>query len=470
MVALLLERSRRPAWILVALTAGVVVATLPRADGLSIAGQRALAVFVTCMLLWVTNAIPMVITSLLALALLPLSGAMRARDAYSLFGNEAVFFILGVFILGAGLVASGLSTRIAVGALRRFGRSAGSLLDGVYLLSTFLAFVMSEHAVAAILFPIVMEMAKVLDLDVKKSGYARALLVSLAWGTSIGGIATFLGGGRAPLAAGILLEATGERLGFVRYALAAIPLSLVLFVIGRMVIRRAFPFEDIDVSKSRELVETRRRDLPKVGARELGMGGLLGVTIVLWVTLGEERGLSTIALAAVVLLFVLRIVKWSEVETHVRWGIFLMYGGAIALGASLDRTGAARWASESLLGDVAIPPVLLIAVLSGIALLLTEFMSNSAVVAAILPMALGIARARGIPTAPVAVVIAVSSGLALALPMGTPANAIVYSSGYFSIRQLALPGFVLAAIAWILLNLAVHFYWPIIGLGLEAPS
>src|SRR3990172_2519551 len=126
MVALLIDRSRRPAWILVAAAAGWTIASLPRPEHLSAQGQHALAVFVTCMLLWVTNALPMVITSLLALALLPLSGAMRAADAYALFGNEALFFILGVFILGAGIVASGLSTRIAVGALRRFGRNARS--------------------------------------------------------------------------------------------------------------------------------------------------------------------------------------------------------------------------------------------------------------------------------------------------------------------------------------------------------
>ena len=129
--------------------------TAPTPQGLSDAGQKALAVFALCVFYWVFNVLPLMITSMLAIILIPLSGVMTAPQAYALFGNEAVFFILGAFILAAAMMKSGLSTRIALSILRRFGTTPRLLLISVLLLNAIMAFAMSEHAVAAMNFPIV---------------------------------------------------------------------------------------------------------------------------------------------------------------------------------------------------------------------------------------------------------------------------------------------------------------------------
>src|SRR5262249_49319996 len=157
-------------------------------------------------------------TSLLAIIMLPLSGVMSANKAFALFGNEAVFFILGVFILAACLMKSRLSTRVALAVLRRFGRQPRTLPLSIYLPYALMSFFMSEHAVAAMNFPVIMEIVAVLRLGKLRSNYAKALFLAMAWGTTIGGVATLLGGARAPLALGMVKEATGQTFTFAEWA------------------------------------------------------------------------------------------------------------------------------------------------------------------------------------------------------------------------------------------------------------
>jgi len=245
---ILAEKSVRPLLLLLGGALYRHLNGLPPPEGLSPEGMKALAVFSLCIIYWIFGVLPLMITSLLAIILIPLSGVMGASEAYALFGNEAVFFILGAFILAACMMKSGLSTRIAILILRRFGTSPVTLLLGIFLLNAFMSFFMSEHAVAAMNFAIIVEIVRVLRLAPGRSSYAKALFLAMAWGTTIGGVATLLGGGRAPLAIGILHEATGASFSFVEWALAAAPVSLAMLPIGYLVIRSFFP---IDVTSIR---------------------------------------------------------------------------------------------------------------------------------------------------------------------------------------------------------------------------
>ena len=190
---ILLGRVYRPAVLVTGLAVFLLLRAMSPPTGLSMPAQSALAVFALCVIYWVTNVLPLMVTSLLALVLLPTTGAIPAKDTYAAFGNEAVFFILGAFILAAALMKCGLSTRIAIAVLRRFGHTPRALLGSLYLMNAFMAFFMSEHAVAAMTFPITVEIARVLRLPRGQSNYGRALFLAMAWGTQIGGIATLLG-------------------------------------------------------------------------------------------------------------------------------------------------------------------------------------------------------------------------------------------------------------------------------------
>ena len=253
---ILIGRGYRPALLLLGLVAFLAVRAMPPQEGLAPAAQSALAVFALCVVYWTTNVLPLMVTSLLAMVLLPTTGALSAKDTYALFGNEAVFFILGAFILAASLMKCGLSTRIAITILRRFGHTPRTLLLSFFLMNAFMAFFMSEHAVAAMTFPITIEIARVLKLNRRTSNYARALFLALAWGSSIGGIATLLGGGRAPLAIGILRENTGQSYSFLQWTMTAWPIVVGLLVAAWVIMNFFFP---IDIASCAPPTRSSRR-------------------------------------------------------------------------------------------------------------------------------------------------------------------------------------------------------------------
>jgi len=459
----LLARSSR----LLKLGLGVVgfwlVATMATPADLSVEGQKALAVFVLCVTYWALNVLPLMITSLLAIALLSLSGVMAPEEAYALFGNSAVFFILGAFILAACLMKSGLSTRISLVFLKRFGRTPQRLLVAIFLLNAFMSFWMSEHAVAAMNYPIVAEIVAVLALRPQRHSYAKALFVALAWGSTIGGVATLLGGGRAPLALAVLEQVTGRSpFTFLTWTLYALPIVAVMLTVTYFVITRWFPIDVPSVAEAEKVLAERVRNLGRMSYEERGIGLVMLATVAAWIGFGHRFGLANVAIMAVVTLFALRLVRWRDVEEYVNWGVILMYGGAICLGKALDVSGAAVWLADRTVGVWAHSPAAVFASLSLTTWLLTEAMSNSAVVALMMPVGLGIARDAGIDLTLIAPAVAIPAGLAFAFPIGTPANAIAYSSGYLRLRDLIVPGMLLGCVAWITFNFAANVYWPLL--------
>jgi sodium-dependent dicarboxylate transporter 2/3/5 len=458
----------RDMWMLLA--GGLIywwIVSMDTPAGLSETGQKALAAFAMCVSYWVSGALPLMITGLLAIILIPLSGVMPASKAYSLFGNEAVFFILGAFILAACVMKSGLSRRLALYILSRFGTTPRRLLVTILVLNAIMSFFMSEHAVAAMNFPIVVEIAAVLGLQPRRSSYGKALFLAMAWGTTIGGIGTLLGGGRAPLALGILRETTGQSYSFAAWSVAIMPLVFVLLFVCYFVITRFHPIDIDSVQAADDALNARIRGLGRMTYEERAIGGVVILTVAAWIIGGEEFGLANIALASVVALFALQLVSWRDIEAYVNWGVILMYGGAICLGAAVNQSGAATWLAQTTVSRLAGEGWTLVMIVSGLSILLTEAMSNSAVVALLMPVSLGIAAEFGIEPGIMAFVVAVPAGLAYTLPIGTPANAIAYSSGHLTIRNLAVPGAVLTLISWVLFNIMANLYWPLLGMSIE---
>jgi sodium-dependent dicarboxylate transporter 2/3/5 len=433
-------------------------------EGLSPEGQKALAIFLLCLILWVTNVIPLAVTSLMAIVLLPLLGVLDAKTAFSLFGNPAVFFILGAFILAAALMKSGLSTRLALFFLTRIKKSPGSLLLGVILSSTFLAFWMPEHAVAALMFPLVLEVASSLDLKPKESSYGKALFISLAWGAVIGGVATFLGGARNPLAIGMLWEEFSLKISFLEWMIATVPIVVAMVFLAYGFIRLFFKIDIESIASAEKKLQERIHQLGRMSKREKIIGLIMVATVICWMTLSNTIGLANIAILSAVSLFLFNVVPWKEIEEYVNWGVILMYGGAISLGFALDHTQAAAWLANNALSSSKVTPFVFIIVITFIAKFLTEGISNVATVAILLPLGFALGQTYGISPIIVVYAVAIPAGLAFSLPMGTPPNAICYASGYYRISDLIKVGLVLNIISWLLFLLMVKIYWPLIGL------
>ena len=442
---------------------GGIVAFGSPYPGLSVEGQKCLGLFLLCVGLWITHVVPLHITSMLVMVLLPVTGIMDSRTAFGLFGNEAMFFILGAFILSSILIECGLSMRITLWVLDKFGKSPRKLRGSIFLMCAFLSFWMSEHAVAAMAFPILLELVHALNLEPMKSRYAGGMFLALSYGCIVGGIATFLGGARAPLALGILLETTGERIGFFQWMIAALPLVLAILAVGFVVLEVFYKSDIQDIKRAHDYIHKKVLSLGKMSLREYAIGTVMILTIFSWIFMRNYIGLASAALLAVSILFILNLVTWREVEEGIDWSIIIMYGGAIALGSALHETGAALWLMTGLLSGHVLPTAAIIAISGGFSILLTESISNTAVVAVLLPVGLNMAPQLGIDPVVMTFVITLPAGLAFTMPMGTPATAIAYSSGYISRTDMMKSGIVMNIAAWILFMLTALYYWPLLG-------
>jgi len=453
------------------LAIGAFTAFGPRPEGLSLEGQRALGVFVLCALLWVTSLIPLQITSILALTLLPMLGALPEKDgigpaeqAFRLFGNEAVFFILGAFIMSAVLVKCGLSTRLTCMVLHTFSRSASQLRNAIFLFCAFFSCFMSEHAVAAMFFPIVARIVKALGLKPMQSRFGMSFFFALAWGCVIGGVTTYLGGARNPLAAGIYSQATGETISFIHWLKASCPLVVIMLFVALAVLNLLFKAEPVDMEAAKRMLVRDREQLGPVSRQEWGVGCLFVLTIIAWLTLQSIFGLATIALFSVALMFIFRFTDWATVERSVNWGIILMYGGAIALGSALSSAGTSAWIIDELLGEASLSPTMTIIMIAAISLVLTEFISNAAVVSVMLPVAISLAQVQDISVVAITLAVALPSGLTYTLPMGTPATAIAYSSGFMPMREFLKIGPIMGLISLGVFAGVATTIWPLMGI------
>ena len=433
-------------------------------QGLSVEGYRSLVLFGATIFFWVSGLLPIAVTALLSMVMLPLLGIMDAKRTYSMFGNEAVFFILGAFILAAAMTGTGLSAGLARAMLAKFGKTPVRLALTVFLLSALLSFVMSEHAVAAMMFPVVAEIATALRLEKGTSSFGRLLFMAIAWGCIIGGIATFLGGARAPLAAGLLKEATGLHFSFMEWTTAACMIVLPLLAIGFLLLLKFFPADLQDVEEGRKFLNRKRLETGKMGYDEMLTAIVMVATVVCWISLGEKTGLAAIAILGAAALFTFKVVSWQKIEEYVNWGIILMYGGTIALASALEKTGAAVWVVQKGMGSLSHSPLAMIAVISLVAIALTECISHAAVVAILMPIGMGLCKTIGMDPKVMTLSIALPAGLAYCLPMGTPATAIAYASGYLKSRDIIVSGLAIMAISWLLFMGSVVFVWPMLGL------
>lgn len=422
-------------------------------------------VFVACIFLWMTQLLPMPITGLYALVTPSLLGVGKIGVAFSAFGTEAVFFILGVFILAAAMYTSGLSTRMALYLLKSGSRSPKRLVFQVMLTAALLSFVMSEHAVAAMMFPLVVIITRRLSMDPKAAAYSRVLFLAMAWGCVIGGIATMLGGARVPLAVGLLQQAGYGTITFVQWSTAMFPIVLILFSFCYLLLTRFYPIQIANVAEAESVIDEQIRDCGRLLLEEKFLALLLLCTIGAWIFLSTVLSMATIAILAVVALFMFRVVRWRQIQQQMEWGVILMYGGAIAMSSVLNTTDAGVWFTNTFVTPHLSSPWALVMALSLLTMALTEALSNAAVVAIVVPLGMTIAKEFGLDPKVVVYAVASASSMNYVLPMSTPAVALAYSSGYLKIREVIVPASIMWIVSWTTLMLVAKFWWPVVGIA-----
>ena len=436
---------------------------LPSQEGLSHNGQVMIGILIMGGILWITEPIPLAVTGLLIMIIQPIVGIMPAKDVFSSFGNQAVFFLIGAFILASAIEKHGLHKRIALRLLSFFETSPRILTFGIMISCAFLSFVMPEHGVAALFLPIVVSILIAMKSIPRESNFGKISLLAIAYGCSIGSLGTLIGGARNPLTVGILSDLDPPILvSFFDWMIYAMPIVFISLPLVWIVLHISFPIEVKSINRAKREINNQVSKAGKMGRYEILVSGILILTIVLWIFFSSQEyfGLAVIAILGSAFLFFTGCITWKDVERRVPWGIILLYGGAITLGIGMQQTGAGSWIAHQLFSIIGNHPYLVILGLIILTILLTNVMSNVGAVAILLPI--GIALSTEIPgVSPLfaSLLVALSGGLAFMFVIATPGNAIAYSSGYFSSRDLLKAGVIANIICIGVVFLVAILYW-----------
>lgn len=445
--------------------AALVLALAPgdaRFAGLPGPAARALAVFAATLALWISGAVPLVATALLVFLGLCAADLGAPATVVTWFARDVVLFLLGAFLLAATLSAAHVADHLALRVVAALGTNPARLRLALFWCAFTASLAMSEHAVMAMLFPLALRIRDALGRPAGSSSYVRGLFFALAWGATIGGIATYLGGGRNPLGMG-LLEASGHPpLGFFAFTAYSLPVAIPLGLFAAWLLGRAFPVDLPAIDEARSALARRRRELGRFAIRQWAVSLLVLAAIAGWAGFGY-RHIALVAVAAAAVALATRLVRWRDVATHVPWDLLMIYASALALAKGLEATGAHRLLAAAVGPALGLGAWAAIVVLAGIAMLLTEAMSNAAVVSLLVPLAIGLAGPLGLDPVHATVAISLSAGLAFMLPMGSPPLAIAFASGEFAVRQMAWWGALLNLAGLLLLAAAARWVWPLLA-------
>jgi len=446
-----------------------VVAFAPMPPELAGPGQGALAVMCLCLMWWLFGPVAMPVTSLTGLALLPLLGVMDKDQAMALFGSQPVFFVIAAFMVAAVSIRTGLSTRMALFALRRTARSEDVVCLSALLVAGGLTSVVLSHAVAALMLPIMIEILRALDLA-PGSRFARRLLLSMAWGTICGSNATLLSSARASLATGMYASYAQKHglastsIDFFEFSAATLLIAAITLGMAYVVLRLFHPPEGIDMAPAVARLEERAKAMGRISREEWITGVVICVMVVALIVYGKDYGLGTITLLAAGVLYVSQVTRWEDTEASVNWGVALLYGGAIAVAQALEETHAFAYLVETWLPVRSLHPWMLFGIYGVLTTVVTAFFSNAAAIALLLPICMAVGAQVGLNPKAISVLLPVAAGLDFSLPVSTPAMAMVFGTGYLRTKDSVLPGTVLSTLSLSLTMLIAAWLWPMLGL------
>ncbi len=433
----------------------------PTLPGLTRNGQVMIGILLMAAVLWITEPIPLPITGILLMIAQSIMGIATPAQVFSAFGNQAVFFLLGAFIIAATIKQVGLHKRIAFTLLSLFKNNPKKFTFGIMCSCAFLSFIMPEHGVAALFLPIITSILITMKLIPRNSNFGKVSMLCVAYGCSIGSLGTLVGGARNPLTIGILAE-QGITVTFFDWMIYSMPIVIISLPVVWIILQLVFPIEITDTTVARKEIENQLAIAGKISRKELKVLTILIFTILLWSLFSShpQFGLAGIAILGSILMVLTGSISWENIEKHVPWGIILLYGGAITLSHGMQATGAGTWIAHQLFAIIDINPYVLILGIIIFTILLTNVISNVGAVAILLPIGLAISS-EIVEISPLvsSMLIALSGGLAFVLVIATPGNAITYSSGYFSTRDLSRAGIFANIICIMIIFTVAVFYW-----------
>ncbi len=418
--------------------------------------KMGLAILLFVAILWFTEAVHITVTALMVPVLAAVSGIpdMDTKAALSSFADPIIFIFFGGFALATALHIQKLDRKIALWLI---SLSRGSMLLSALLImavTAFLSMWISNTATAAMMLPLAMGMMDHLDREKDRKTFVFVLL-GIAYCASIGGLGTVVGSPPNAIAA----KALGlDFAGWMKYGLPMMLMLLPVMLISLYAVLRP----DFSGGNARAL---QQEDIPWTPVRVLTL--LLFVcTALAWIfsdtvktTLGVTNADTFIALCAAVLVVVLGLASWKDVAANTDWGVLMLFGGGIALSGLLQKSGASLVLGQQMASAFVLAhPLVVIFAVATFIIFLTEFTSNTASAALLVPIFASIATQMGLPKEVLVMVIGIGASCAFMLPVATPPNAIVFGTGLVQQRDMMRVGMLLNVLSILVVSIWAYVF------------
>jgi sodium-dependent dicarboxylate transporter 2/3/5 len=451
------------------------------------AGRVTCAVGLWMAVWWMTEALPIYVTSLLPLCVLPVFGATSMRDVSSPYANELIFLFMGGFVLALSMEKWGLHRRFAFAALRVVGSEPRRVVLGFMAVTAFVSMWVSNTATAIMMIPIALS---VIDVVLRQANgrtleetetfgggpghnFAVCLLLGIAYGASIGGIGTLVGTPPNLFLASYIETHLGHEMSFARWLAVGVPFVVVFLPLAWLLMTRVlFPIRVREIEGGSDFIRESYRRLGPISRGERITLVVFVIAAVLWITrpllvkigIGGLRPLAGltdpgIAMIAALSLFVIPhdfrkrefVMDWKT-AVRLPWGVLLLFGGGLSLAASVERNGVGEFIGSRVAGMTGIPTLAVVIIVTTIVVFLTELTSNTATTATFVPILAAVAPALHMSPYMLIIPAAIAASCAFMLPVATPPNALVFGSGYVRIGQMVRTGFWLNLIGIVLIT------------------
>lgn len=443
---------------------------------------KVLAVATLMITLWLSEALPMPVVSMLPLMFFPLMGICKLDEAAAPFANPVVFLFLGGLLIGLAVEKWNLHKRIALGIVELTGTNGNKVILGFILATGLLSMWLSNTATTMMMYPIAMSVIAILEHkhgEAKTKPVAICLMLSLAYASNLS-IGTIIATPPNGSYVAFLNARYHYDFGFGKWMLLFTPLSiLMLLALYFITTRILYPNTIQDDKETDELIDHSYKQLGKLSHPEKRVLWVFCITACLWIFGGTINSLQSlfklddtiIAIFGATLLFIIPsnaetpgstfILEWSDTK-KISWGILLFFGGALTLAAQLEKVGLLEklgiWMKDSFGGNI----LLLVFMVSLISIFVSEIMSNIAEVAVFAPVVASISDQLHISPLLLGIPMALGASCAGMLPMGTPPNAIVFASHKLELKDMLKTGFVMNIVCAVLITIFCYFLMPLV--------
>jgi solute carrier family 13 (sodium-dependent dicarboxylate transporter), member 2/3/5 len=431
---------------------------------------------------WATEAVPIAITSFLPIVLFPLFGIADIDATVAPYSDDVVFLFLGGFVVAFAMQRWNLHRRIALTVLQHAGGNGRSLIGGFMLASALISMWVMNTSTTMMLLPIGVSVITVIHATVPglderaKNHFQWALLLGIAYASTIGGVATLVGTAPNAIFAGFMQDNYGTEIAFANWMLIGVPVSACMLPLAWLALTRlVFKVEFRTSPEGRQELKRLKDEMGAISTPEKRVGMVFLTLAALWITrplLNRLPGLegledSMIAMGGAIALFLVPsgsredplLLRWNYAE-RLPWGVLILFGGGLTLARAVSRTGLADWIGSSLNALGELPLFWLVLIVSTLIILLTELTSNVATTTTFLPVVGAIAVASGFDPLLVTVPVTLAASCAFMLPVATPPNAIVFGSGLLTIPKMVRAGIALNIIGVMIVTASAFLLAP----------